>query len=718
MKSLHLLISALTVFAGVCTPHCQAATLTLNVKIDPPVHDCRFQPILTDTAGLPGITDVRMDLYENAPREFSYSLLHKEYEEPLPAAEFHKAFGQFKLMPDGFYADNLGYYHTTWHRYLLTVTLADGSVLEALSRPFRVPENPFHIFCAQIVSEPYMGRFTYKPASTIIYNTGDADPSTGQLPSCKKVADISKMADMYANWQTTWTDNALVFGQLPDDARNARNVLWTLSSTGGSVVNPVVSTDIKDFAYQVTVRHFGEEDFNLSLQYTLADSHGNDSTVSVSNHQYIKMRLPTPCFAYDNAVYSKVGTENQPLDIAITADDLSGTARESNLVDATEGTVLSGARLLHLDMLSYLQVSPNMFDNSDIVLEITVTDTKNPDDPAKSESRTYGPFLYNYNNRETSVGVLTLKDCRPSDWFSVDPSTGKVTPVKHKLTVTYASGTHEFYYAADKNTSVWQANPSFDAPQVSFAGTSDAVFRNIPGKGWHEFLRVPALGLYEPGALYVNNSTAIPEAEGDSGFTDYYAVASRWPSGSGYDYGCANGDTSYTPRLIAHSDMVGSKSGGKFLLGHVLCGDGEYTGDMFLRNWFTESQFEAAVGRAYLFAYSPEPLIELSIAGEQLQPESSPAPRRAAAAPHAEAFIPAMSSDTFQVGRINTGTQQTDIPASGISVCGNTVTAPGCQLRVYDMEGREAAAGFESVTLPSGLYIAVTMNGSRKLRIL
>lgn len=716
--TLYLLRTFLVVSCLCASAFARSATLSLAVKIDPPVHDCRFLPALSDTEGLAGITDVRMDLYENASKEFSFSLMHEEYADPLAPSKFMEAFSQFQLMADGYYADNLGYYHTTWHYYLLTVTFEDGQVLEAKSRPFRVPENPFHIFCAQIVNEPYMGSFTYKPGSSIIYQVDGIGSGSSSPVSSKKVADISKMADMYANWQTTWTDKALVFGQLPDEAASAGECKWTLTSSAGTIIDPIVSDAKENFSYAVTVNHFGEEDFNLSLSYTLADKQGNDSIVTVTNHQYIKMRLSTPCFAYDNAVYSKVTSDSEPTQIVLYPSDFSGLAAGGNFGSEDKPETLEDARLLHMDMLSYLQISPNMFSNTNIVLNIYVTDTKYPDDPSKKESRTYGPFLYTYSNAQTEVGTITLKDCRPSDWWIQDPATGEVTPVPHRLTVTYSSGTHEFYYAADKNSSLWQANPSFNTPGAAFANEPIAVFRRHPEKGWHECLLVPGLASYNAKTQYVNNRTSIPENLSGGGAKEYYAIATRW-IGSGneaFDFGGYDDETDLNPHLIPQEDFINEDAPKSFLTAKLRCGDGQYRPGIETTDWFPAYEYEAATGHVYLFAYSAEPVMEIAVGDTPLQLAAAPSkPRRSESTQRAEAFLPSMSSNVYQVGEVVTAINEIKSEGKGFRVEPGTVILEDSKASVYDTTGRCLASGKGSHSLPSGVYIVRTDERTSKI---
>lgn len=700
---------------------CAAATsLTLNVKIDPPVHDCRFQPII---AGVPegvGISDVRMDLYENASKEFSYSLLHREFAEPLAPADFAEAFSDFQLMPDGFYADGLGYYHTTWHYYLLTVTLSDGSQAQVKSRPFRVPENPFHMFCAQIVNEPFMGSFTYKPGSSIIYQVYDSDHDTGKFFNYKKVADISKMPDMYANWETTWTDSAFVFAQLPDAAKDASAVLWTLTSDGGTVIPPITSTDLDNFAYCVMVDHFGEETFHIALDYTIKGSNGADSTVTVTNFQKMKMRLSTPCFAYDNAVYSAVSADSEPTDILLEPSDFSGMAAGSGIYAAEGSETVAGARMLHLDMYSFLQVSPNMFSNTDIVLEITITDTKYPWNAAKRESHTYGPFLYTYSNKNTALGVVKLTNCRPSDWFTVNPVTGAVSPVNHQITITYTSGTHEFYFSQAKNTSVWKAAPSFGHPQVSRNSTPHSRFRRFDQGGWHECLWMYGLEDYQPQPLYVNNRTAIPEQEPGGNLTEYYTLASRWGTdgSQAFEYGFNHNRQEETPHLIPGNDLLDATNGSWFFLGKVQCGDGEYVDDMFTRNWFNESNFEVAAGRVYFFAYDAEPQMSVTIDDVPLElaPSAARRPRRAGGTARAEAFLPAVSSETFTAEAPTTGLEEISVSSyvrGGIGA----VIVEGAPAKVFNLAGIPVAEGMGRLPLAPGVYIARAAGVSTKVLV-
>lgn len=694
-------------------------TLSLNVKIDPPVHDCRFQPAISNVPEGLGITDVRMDLYEYRTQEFSYTLLHEIFDEPLAPEQFDTAFSAFQQMSDGYYADGLGYYHTTWHDYKLTVTLSDGSVASVDSRPFRVPENPFHIFAAQIVTEPYSGSYTYKPGSTIIYNVEDCDPATGQFKTYKQVADISKVKDTYTNWVTTWSDSAFVYGQLPDQAINARNIHWELTGSGQSIVSTITSDTHDNFAYRVRVPHFGEETFTLTLTYTIADSNGNDSTVTLQNHQLMKMRLPTPYFAYDDALYTTITAESDPTDIYVEATSFSGVASPGDFYQTDGSATFPNARLLHLDMLTYIQVAPNVFDNKDLELQITITDTMWPENPDKAVIHTYGPFLYNYDNKTTQAGQIVLKDCAPSQWLQVNPTTGAVSPIPHRISVKYTSGTHEFYTDADKLSQLWQAKAFFNVPKVSHSQRPQTYFENFGKSQWHQCLYMNNIDSYTPGKMFINNNTSIPE-QNTLNANEYYAAGTRWTDAANptsWSFGFVrNSAATMQSTLVPHVDLTTYDPHKWFILDHHICGDGSYTEGLERQTWFEQQNYEVGLGRVYFFATQNEPVAQVIIGDEVLQPvATAKTPRRASvqnAPQQAEAFLPTLSNEAYNINNTLTGVNNIAIdPQFDFSQFNATGfdpdrLSPDTPVDIYTSSGRLVGNGIADLrNLSPGFYI-------------
>lgn len=698
--------------------------LNLQVKIDPPVHDCRFLPTLTGVPDGVGIVDVQMDLYENATKQFSYTLMHRIYDEPLAAADFLTAFDNFEKMPDGFFADGLGYYHTTWHYYRLVVQLSDGSHVAFNSRPFRVPENPFHMFCAQLVTEPYMGTYTHKPGSQIVYQVNESQDSTARFLNYKTVPYSVKYEDMYANPQTTWRDIAFVYAVLPDEAYNAKDLRWVLTAAGDSKLDSIVSTDKVDFAYGVRLRHFGEETFNMKLTYTLTSSTGADSIVSVSNHQLMKMRLPTPCFAYDNAAYTNIQADETPADIVLTSDNMSGIIKESGIYSDTTQVTMENARLLHLDMYTYLFIAPNVFDDTNLELKLTIKDTKYPDNKALSEVHTYGPYVYTYDSKVAAYGVIKFKDCKPSDWLTVDPATGKVTPIPHKLEITYASSTNEFYYSPEKNTTAMTVNASFGKPTVGFSREPEEKYHSFVYDDWHEYINMHPLTEYNAPTLYFNNRTSIPEQKGDEDYTatEYYAVGSRWidtkGAHGGYYFGYDKDKGKESAHLVSGDDLMDVESDKSFFINGTRCGDGHYTDTMMNTEWFSSPQYEVNIGRVYMFATNTEPQIEISVSDNvlPLAGASSIKPRRVEASRPVEAFVPTVSDDTFTPHHVMTSAQDMTVDTeTGITAGNGYIDAGNKHVDVYTITGSLVYSGKGCAYVTPGVYIAVTANGAQKV---
>lgn len=697
----------------------RGVSLSLQVKIDPVEHDCRFLPSIGDVEDTASVAQVRMDLYENATGEFSYNLLHTVTDDPVPVSDFQSFFEGFTVMPDGFYADDLGYYHTAWHYYELTVTMADGTVAQVKSRPFKVPENALHVFCAQIVDDPYSGVYTYKPASQTVYKLTAIDPTTGQVTGYKKQSDTSEMDDIYSVHASGWTDSVFVFAQLPLEALKANGVTWTVTGSGGSDIPAFTSTHRGHLAQVFRVSHFADETFDVNLRYDLpgAARGGGDSIVTLHNHQTIKMRLPTPCFAYNDAVYCRISADSVPTPVAVEQAHMKGMLNGAAMHRDPRGVSAPDARLLHMDVLSYLFVSPNSFAGSDPELHIRVTDTMYPDDAARSRVTSYGPFKYSYFNTSPEYGEVILHNVPPSDWIDIDPVTGRATPVPHRWTIEYTSDTHEFYYSQSKNVSLLDMSPSFTAPSVTPVGELQGRYRDFgaAGGGWHHCLCLGSIEDYQEGNAVMNNNTAIPAPSGTAGAPmEYFAIGSRADSSQPFDFAADMDNMDNGATFVNRGDLTADdgRTPKLFCLHTQQCGDGIYREGMWHQKWQTQPEYEVGVGRVYFFAVDDTPAMDITIGGVTLmhldRDARMPSLKASdgATAAKAQAFVPAMSSNTFLTDNVITGVDNVDVEQDR-----------GGETGVYNLAGIRVSNG-SLQGLASGIYIQVTADGgARKVAV-